>query len=419
MKKVRLMLGAMVGSAALVVATGCSDTGSNGGEDSSGGTVPGGGSAVTVNDVSTDLEQRLASEFGDANLMCGMSDPFSGGFASGPLREGNAVACTYMSDVTVRDPDEIIWADVVVLMVTDDSYVYSAVQKLSFDEKEAGAAEPAPEWLYRDGLTCEQLASPPTADTLPGPDFAPPAGASTASSWEQEGLTYPQVVYYWYDSGQPSELDPSGEGRPCSDAYDAADVDAFFADPITVSGTAENVVWTDPPITTFQIRTTLAEADDMPAPATQVDCSLAGPVTRGSSFSCAPRLNSAADSRAVVVVNGDGGFIVGPSATEQRESGQAISVAYYATGLTCEQIQQPVTEATFVTSPGVSFEQAVAGVPGLQSGGLDYFNAVLYAFSTKDASKIDFDDSGWPCTVVYPADEVAAVTGSVQNVSAD
>lgn len=144
---------------------------------------------------------------------------------------------------------------------------------------------------------------------------------------------------------------------------------------------------------------------------------MSDPVSGG--FACGPRLKSAANSRAVVVVNSEGGLVVGPSATEQRESGQAVSPAYYAPGLTCEQIRQPVTEATFNTEAGASFEQAVAGVPGLQSRGLDYFNALVYASAATDASKINFDDSGWPCTVAYQAEEVAEVTGSVHMVSAD
>lgn len=419
MEKGAMRIGAVIGCAGLMLATGCSGTDSGGGTDPGGGSGQEGGSAVTVNDLSTDLEPRLASELGDANLMCGMTDPFSGGFASGPLREGSAVACTYMSDVTVRDPAEIIWADVLVMMVTDDSYVYSAAQKLSFDQREAGATEPAPEWLYRDGLTCEQLAAPPTDDTRPGPDFVRPEGDPRVSAWQEEGLTYPQVVYYWFDTDRPVELDPSGEGRPCSDVFDAAEVDALFADPITLSGTAKDVVWTEPLLTTYQLRSTLAEADDMPSQAIQVDCSLAGPLARGNVITCAPRLNSVADARAVVVVNSDGGFIVGPSATEQRESGQAVSPAYYSPGLTCEQIQQPVTEATFNTGAGTSFDQALASVPGLQSSGLDYFNAVVYAFSAPDVSNIEFDESGWPCAAAYPAGEVAEVQDSVQSVVAD
>jgi hypothetical protein len=411
MMRIRRMMAVMVGCAALTLATGCSGTDSSGGADSAGGT------AVTVNDVSEDLRTRLQAEFGEANLMCGMTDPFSGGFGSGPLREGNAVACLYMSDYTVNDPAEIVWVDVLVMMVKDDAYVYSAAQKLSFDQQEAGATEPAPEWMYRDGLTCEQLAAPPTDDTRPGPDFVRPAGDPRVSGWQEEGLTYPQVVYYWFDTDRPGELDPSGEGRPCSDVFDAAEVDALFAEPITVSGTAQDVVWTEPLLTTYQIRSALAEADDMPPRAIQVDCSLAGPVARGSVITCAPRLNSAADASAVVVVNADGGFVVGPSSEEMRSSPPSASPFYYATGLTCEQVREPVTEETFTTEAGMSFEQALATSPDLQSGGLSFFNAMIYAFSTTDASKIEFDDVGWPCTAAYPPEEVAEVTENVQSVN--
>jgi hypothetical protein len=414
MQSARFAIGVTVGCAALVLAAGCSSGGSGNGKDSTGNT---GGTTATIDDVTKDLEPRLQEQFGDAALSCGRTDPFSGGAAAGPVREGNAVACTYMSDPTSGVTD-LIWADVLVLMVADNSYVYTAAKKLTFDQKQAGATEPAPEWLYRDGLTCEQLTAPPTADTVPGPDFA---GAVATASPIGSGLTYPQVVYYWLDTGQPAALDPSGEGRPCSESFDAAQVDELFADPITVVGTAKGTTWPDPPVTTYQIRATLAEGDGLPAQATQVDCSVAGPVTKGSVFSCAPRLNSEADASAVAVVDNDGGFIVGPTASQLRTSQQtstSAAPAYYATGLTCEQVRAPVTEETFNTDTGLTFPQASAAVPGLTASGLDYFNAVLYAFGTSDASKIDFDESGWPCTVAYPSAEVAEVTGSVQYVTA-
>jgi hypothetical protein len=42
---------------------------------------------------------------------------------------------------------------------------------------------------------------------------------------------------------------------------------------------------------------------------------------------------------------------------------------------------------------------------------------MIYAFSTTDASKIEFDDVGWPCTAAYPPEEVAEVTENVQSVN--
>lgn len=106
-------------------------------------------------------------------FMCGMSDPFSGGFASGPLREGSAVARRYMSDPTTGGTEDLIWADVLVKMVTVEAYVCSAVQKLSFDEKQTGATEPTPKWLNLDGLTHEQLLAPQCRDAA-GPGFRRP-----------------------------------------------------------------------------------------------------------------------------------------------------------------------------------------------------------------------------------------------------
>lgn len=371
---------------------------------------------VTIDDVSADLAPRLEQDYGQAQLLCGLTDISGGGFAAGPLREGNAMGCTYISDQQSIETDQgAVWLDLLVLMVSDNSYTYAVTSGAGEAAEAQGLPrinETVPEWLYRDGLTCEQLGAPLSVETVPGPDFAQAAGTNLAGD---DGLSYPELVYYWFDAGRPADLDPSGEGRPCSQVFPAEEVEAFFGSAVEVTGSAASVEWTDPLITTNAIRSELAAAATLPEKATQVDCSLVGPVARGSVFTCAPRLNREPDSRVVAVVRADGGFLVGPSLAESAAANEP-PVWAYAGGLSCEQIRQPVTVDTFSANTGLSFEDAIVQTPALLEQGLSYLNAVLYSFTTKDATMVQFDAQGWPCTEVYPADQVAQVQGQVQKV---
>ncbi len=402
-------LGAISMAAALAwAATGC------GGQDAGvDGPAQTGVPAVTVADLTDDLAPRLEQEFGSARLLCGLTDIFGAGLAVGPLQQGNALGCTYLSPMESFESGGAVWVNVLVMMLADDAYAYSVVsgEAPGIEAPNLPAvSESTPEWLYRDGLTCEQLAAPLTADVAPGPDFAQAAGTSPNDG---SGLSYPELVYYWFDAGRPDALDPAGDGRPCAAQYPTAEVDAFFDSAIGITPSGSVARWAEPPVTTFDIRTALAGADDLPAGATQVDCSLAGPVADGTVFTCAPRLNREADTRLVAVVDTAGGYLLGPSLSATVRAPEP-SPWVYAAGLTCEQIRAPLTEATFSPTAGVSLQQAVAAEPYLADEGLSYFNAIIYALTNADTRQLSFDSEGWPCTDAYPSEDVAEVQGQVQ-----
>lgn len=87
----RLGIGVIAG---LVALAGCA----GGRQPAAPDTSPTSSSAVTVEAVAVDLEERLEAQYGAATLACGMGDLFSPGAVAGVLQAGNALTCTYMSD---------------------------------------------------------------------------------------------------------------------------------------------------------------------------------------------------------------------------------------------------------------------------------------------------------------------------------
>ena len=177
------------------------------------------GAAVTVADIEADLAPLLQERYGKAQLVCGMTDMFAGGGVHSVVQQGNAFPCMYINDPESQD---IVWVDLLVLMTGDDEYGMHVTREVVATEEQikqrmeaegddfAGMLEPTsdPEWMYRDGLTCAELVLPVTDETAPGPDF------EGLFDWGEttEGLSYAEILYYFYDNDLPADLDPDGDG---------------------------------------------------------------------------------------------------------------------------------------------------------------------------------------------------------------
>jgi hypothetical protein len=62
-------------------------------------------------------------------------------------------------------------------------------------------------------------------------------------------------------------------------------------------------------------------AEGLPPKPTQIDCSLAGPVKVGTTFTCAPRLNQTVETQVVIVIEPDGSYLaVGPRLDDETRS---------------------------------------------------------------------------------------------------
>lgn len=367
---------------------------------------------VTVADMQRDLEPRLAETFGPADLVCGMGDLFAPGTAAGVLQEGNALTCSYLSE------EEKIWVEVLVLMVEGDRYVYEVLRGFGDGVQAAGVpsgSDRDPEWLYRDGLACADLTRPVTAETAPGPDFADISERPQGDA-DSGGLSYAEVVAYWFDQGQPAAMDPDGDGRPCAEVFTATEISDVFDQSVPVQGQNRSHTPTVGPVTTFDIRNDIA-AQGLPVhegrTATQVDCSLVGPVGVGSVITCAPRMNMEADNSLVVVIGSDGGYLRGPTAEEQRTDPTTSTPWLYRAGLGCADLRAPVTEAT-AADLGRPLAEILEDFPAYRDLGLDYFGAVAYFHLHGHSTVLDPDGSGWPCEGEYPQAEVDQVRQEVR-----
>jgi hypothetical protein len=259
--------------------------------------------------------------------------------------------------------------------------------------------------MYRDGLTCADLVRPVTDETAPGPDFE---GILPLDSMT-DGLSYAEVLYYFFDNHRPVDLDPDGDGRPCAEHFAQDEITAFYDSVRQLTGSRTSWQPTSPAFTTFDIRASMA-AEGLPPKATQIDCSLAGPVNVGTTFTCAPRLNQMAESQVVIVLEPDGSYLaVGPRLDDETMS---VSPWIYREGLSCADLIEPVTADT-LGDIGKTLDEALDVFPDLAERGLDYLGTVQYFYLHGQPIALDADEDGWPCEQQYPANQISDLQAQV------
>ena len=82
-----------------------------------------------------------------------------------------------------------------------------------------------PPAVYRDGLTCDELAAPVTPDTMGDLGMPMEEAQQMLPEMGTQGLDYLGTVLYFHLQGQPSSLDPDGDGWPCVEQYPDESVD--------------------------------------------------------------------------------------------------------------------------------------------------------------------------------------------------
>jgi hypothetical protein len=458
------MLTATIGTAALVTAAGCGSPGVSGGS--------GEASAATVADIERELTEIFESRYGEATMTCGAWHWFIGGHAAGDLTAGSALPCAYLNPAN----DTPVLVSAYVYLIDERTYSYWITDEFTADDaaeepSESGQGSNNVEFLYRDGLTCEQITAPPTAET------------SVFSTVRSGGsaMDLGQAMYYWYDADRPAEMDPDSDGVPCDGFFPQADIDRL----LDTVRTVEDPTGTDAApgaLTVRQIREAIA-AEGLPPGAMQVDCTLAGPVFDGNEFLCAPRVNRTPDlmhvrvgpdgqwgiasnedpaSRAVEPtvaalqdqldetlrwLFGDG--LLSCAGTGPIGAGSAVSCWWQALRQPAENLRSrsgPVLVAVLDDDGRYVFSSRIANAfdaaapadypagttscatlkapPGTGSGGdpapaygLDYASLLHYWMAMGSPASMDDDGDGLPCETVYPAETVARVSSSPLSLS--
>lgn len=371
--------------------------------------------SARMDDLEARVAKKLQKQYGDGVLRCGNGSPAKSGVYAGEVQAGNGIKCRYIVGEEGLSTDKS--AVDVTILVFHGGYNFESHRAAQPGDK----AWRTPEWMYRDGLSCEQLTQPPGAETAALPEYIGGGEASTP------GLTYWDIMYYWHDNGEPEEMVHDDDGEPnswlknsptvCPHQFTPDQIDRVLArhwgikmrrtsDEVTpnplVDPTVELVV---SGLTAFQIRKAL-ELDHPNEADVEVDCSVVGPLLVGSLLTCAPITTGVAEPVAVAVVDRDGGFLVG-------EQNKAVGPHLYRSGLSCKQLKRPVNDNTL--HPGLKMSDLSRAS---KSHGLSYLDAIMYKYQDGTGVDRDAEAPGWPCTNVYSDREVTQVTAQVRQVPA-
>ena len=138
---------------------------------------------LTSDQVATALEVQLPLETGWTHAVsCG---------APQPIAAGEVLECQARTEPPIRE----VPPSTVLVVVLDDGGRFTWQRGTTATTTIAG--------LQDGGLSCADLVA--------------------------KGFPYVSTLAWWNLHDRPAALDPSGSGRPCADAYPAADVDAAFA----------------------------------------------------------------------------------------------------------------------------------------------------------------------------------------------
>lgn len=203
---------------------------------------------------------------------------------------------------------------------------------------------------------------------------------------EPLGYGYSDVVAYWVSEGSPDRMDEDRNGIPCETLYPAADVLAFWGDPLPTT--------TRPPLTLAQIEA--AAFDVWPESGlTRALCTAdgTGALGAGSVLTCRPEPVPDGDHAILTaLVLDDGGKIAFAEAGVRYVVLDPEIMREQGAGLLCADIIENEVFQRDLVDPEYA-----------------YFGALLYWFLEGRPDRMDADGNGIPCETVFPAPDVDAV----------
>ncbi len=242
------------------------------------------------------MEAYLEDQYG-GGLMAIAGAPYAPGVipgtyscqGEGRIRTGDAITCLW--DPVCEDPagcGPAQWPDTQRLLVTIldvPTFVFTFLD----DGPQAYHASPGD---YPPGTdSCATLA-------------APPAGRDA-----RFGLDHAALLHHWEGLGQPTSMDPDGDGRPCEDTYPAAVISQVLTSPLCAGPGP------DPASLTTEDVHAHAQAllSGFFSPIRLVRCSDARPAAAGSTMACgvvSANVPDFSDSMYLIVLDDTGGYVV-------------------------------------------------------------------------------------------------------------
>ncbi len=203
---------------------------------------------------------------------------------------------------------------------------------------------------------------------------------------EPLGYSYSEVVAYWVSEGSPDRMDEDRNGIPCETLYPAADVLAFWGDPLPTT--------TKPPLTLAQVEA--AAFDIWPESGlSRALCTAdgAGALGAGSVLTCRPEPVPEGDHAILTaLVLDDDGKVAFAEAGVRYVVLDPETMRGQGAGLLCAEIIEKDSFKMDLIHPEYA-----------------YFGALLYWFVEGRPDRMDADGNGIPCETIFPASDVQAV----------
>lgn len=221
-------------------------------------------------------------------------------------------------------------------------------------------------------------------DYPPGTDSCATLAAPPADRDTRFGLDYPALLHHWASLGQPTSMDPDGDGRPCEDTYPAAVISQVLASPLRAGpGPAPAS------LTTEDVRAhAQALLSGFFSPMRLARCSSARPAAAGSTMACdvaSANVDDFSDRMYLIVLDDTGGYVV----IRDPVLHGFPSLEDYPPSSACRELSQP--------PPAGSGSFATADPPIGLAYGIVYYRWLALG----RPSSWDEDGDGRPCEDVY------------------
>ena len=240
--------------------------------------------------------------------------------------------------------------------------------------------------------TTTQTAAPPTTTTTSTTTLPPVADVATGlfcRDLNALGYDYTGAVTYWVREGSPDRMDADRNGIPCETVYPAADVVAFWGDPLPTTTAA-------PLLTLAGLEAYVGE---------QWRAAAGYPIDWECQLEHGSRLSAGAVATCRPRVIGEGQFPILTALV--LDSSGTVSVAQsgvYYTELMPDYLMD-------IMGPGKFCRDVLdleTGLPEWMGPEVRHFGAVLYWFMEGRPDRMDADVNGIPCETLVDAGVIAA-----------